>query len=485
MFFMLAGRPPFADGSMVQKLLQHQQEPPPAIDAVRSDVPRSFAAILGRLMEKNPADRYQRPAELVADLLAFADTHGHVVMAQRSATATLEPSVPRRPAARLPWLVPLLGLTATIGGLWYQAAAARFRTATEPLAVPADARPVTVTPTVVRVGESRVTGGSSDATVTAAEFAAALQKSSDGDVVELAFDGVVDVPAFTLAGRRLTVRATPGRRPSLRFISLMDQDNGLAAACDIGTGRLAIEGVALRMAADVPAGRRPVLFSLGAGSLVCSDALLFMPTDPPGGAASESEAVPAFVVMQSAEPDGMAEDEPNASLSLVRTRACGDAVFLDATGLSGRISLAWSGGGMLSSRPLIAVDAAGGAVIEATLADAVFACRDGLVSLRDSPSNTGLPRLTVVATTCRFLLEDVPLVVQTGIAEPADYDAAFRWRDEGSRYEGSDVMRRVEGAAERIDSFFRDQSMAPRHASRVASWPEAPAWEAAWEAGSD
>ena len=29
---MLAGRPPFAEGTLVQKLLQHQQTPPPAIE---------------------------------------------------------------------------------------------------------------------------------------------------------------------------------------------------------------------------------------------------------------------------------------------------------------------------------------------------------------------------------------------------------------------------------------------------------------------
>ena len=33
-FFMLVGRPPFAEGTMVQKLLQHQQDAPPAIESL-------------------------------------------------------------------------------------------------------------------------------------------------------------------------------------------------------------------------------------------------------------------------------------------------------------------------------------------------------------------------------------------------------------------------------------------------------------------
>ncbi|MFM9059451.1 MAG: serine/threonine-protein kinase, partial [Planctomycetaceae bacterium] len=123
LFFMLAGRPPFAEGSMVQKLLQHQQEPPPALDAVRPDVPRRFAAIVGRLMEKDPAARYQRPAELVADLAACAEAEGirlPTAMAAAAVAMPVEEPAPR--PALAPWLVPLLVLVATVAGLWIKAA---------------------------------------------------------------------------------------------------------------------------------------------------------------------------------------------------------------------------------------------------------------------------------------------------------------------------------------------------------------------------
>jgi serine/threonine-protein kinase len=126
MFFMLAGRPPFAEGTMVQKLLQHQQEPPPDIALLRPDVPARCSAILARLMEKDPDARYQRPADLVADLLAFAEDQGIEVAASRSAAvATVTVAAgPPRPAV-LPWLVPLLGLAAVVLALWGKAAADR------------------------------------------------------------------------------------------------------------------------------------------------------------------------------------------------------------------------------------------------------------------------------------------------------------------------------------------------------------------------
>ena len=52
MFFMLVGRAPFAEGTMVQKLLQHQQELPPEILSMRADTPRKLASLVHKLMAK-------------------------------------------------------------------------------------------------------------------------------------------------------------------------------------------------------------------------------------------------------------------------------------------------------------------------------------------------------------------------------------------------------------------------------------------------
>jgi serine/threonine protein kinase len=136
-FFMLVGRPPFAEGTMVQKLLQHQQAVPPALDQLRPDVPPRFAAIVARLMEKDPLDRYQRPAVLMADLGAFADDQGLVLSAGRPAQQVAATPL-RSTASRLPWLVPVVGLLALVAVLWIRATADRRRAATvEPAAAAA------------------------------------------------------------------------------------------------------------------------------------------------------------------------------------------------------------------------------------------------------------------------------------------------------------------------------------------------------------
>ncbi|MFN9368815.1 MAG: serine/threonine-protein kinase [Planctomycetia bacterium] len=128
LFFMLVGRPPFADGTMVQKLLQHQQEQPPAIDTLRPDVPPQLAAIIGRLMAKDPNDRYQRPVALASDLAACAEACG-VELALPRAVLAAPPAAGQRRSARLPWLLPVLGLAVLVALLWAQAILGR-RTAT-------------------------------------------------------------------------------------------------------------------------------------------------------------------------------------------------------------------------------------------------------------------------------------------------------------------------------------------------------------------
>jgi serine/threonine protein kinase len=122
-FFMLVGRPPFAQGTMVQKLLQHQQTQPPALDDLRSDVSRRLAAIIERLMAKDPLDRYQRPAILVADLMACAEAEGISLTVGRPVGAA---ELVSRPAASwMAWGVPVLLLGVLLAGLWWRSARSR------------------------------------------------------------------------------------------------------------------------------------------------------------------------------------------------------------------------------------------------------------------------------------------------------------------------------------------------------------------------
>ena len=123
MFFMLVGHAPFAEGTMVQKLLQHQQAEPPSIDELRPDVPRRLSAIIERLMAKDPLDRYQRPAILVADLVACAEAEGFPLSVGRPVGAADAP-LPAT-ASWAAWGVPVLLLGILVVGLWWRSTVSR------------------------------------------------------------------------------------------------------------------------------------------------------------------------------------------------------------------------------------------------------------------------------------------------------------------------------------------------------------------------
>jgi serine/threonine protein kinase len=68
LYHLLAGRPPFAGGSAVEKLLGHQMDQPPPLEQWRPEVPPEVAAVVRRLMAKRPEERYQTPAAAAAAL---------------------------------------------------------------------------------------------------------------------------------------------------------------------------------------------------------------------------------------------------------------------------------------------------------------------------------------------------------------------------------------------------------------------------------
>ncbi len=67
-YFLLVGHPPFADGTIAQKMLWHQMRQPPSLRERRGDVPAELESILLRMMAKDPTERLASPAEVVAAL---------------------------------------------------------------------------------------------------------------------------------------------------------------------------------------------------------------------------------------------------------------------------------------------------------------------------------------------------------------------------------------------------------------------------------
>ncbi|HET6575342.1 MAG TPA: protein kinase [Fimbriiglobus sp.] len=67
-YFLLAGHPAFPAGSVSQKLIWHRTKDPAPIRYVRPEVPEGLAAVLTKMLAKDPDKRHQTPAELAAAL---------------------------------------------------------------------------------------------------------------------------------------------------------------------------------------------------------------------------------------------------------------------------------------------------------------------------------------------------------------------------------------------------------------------------------
>ncbi|TWT76965.1 Serine/threonine-protein kinase PrkC [Posidoniimonas polymericola] len=103
LFFMLTGRPPFPEGTALQKLLQHQGDRAPDIRTLRTSVPRDMARTIARMLAKRPEDRYADPSALLAVLLQLAQRLG----VSTGALAASRPIIGEELAWRrhAPWMI--------------------------------------------------------------------------------------------------------------------------------------------------------------------------------------------------------------------------------------------------------------------------------------------------------------------------------------------------------------------------------------------
>ena len=81
-YFLLSGRPPFAEGTISERLLKHQSEQPESLFVLRSELPPSLIQICERMMEKKPEDRYQTAAELSVILSDWLADRGRTLGGQ-------------------------------------------------------------------------------------------------------------------------------------------------------------------------------------------------------------------------------------------------------------------------------------------------------------------------------------------------------------------------------------------------------------------
>jgi serine/threonine protein kinase len=68
---LLTGRPPFPEGNTLQKMMAHIEESPCPVRTLRQEVSLELVCVLGRMMAKDPAERYQTPGEVARALAPF------------------------------------------------------------------------------------------------------------------------------------------------------------------------------------------------------------------------------------------------------------------------------------------------------------------------------------------------------------------------------------------------------------------------------
>jgi WD40 repeat protein/tRNA A-37 threonylcarbamoyl transferase component Bud32 len=72
LFHLLTGQPPFPVGGAVEKVLAHVMMPPPLVTDQRPEAPAELNAVVAKMLAKEPAERYQTPADVARALAPFA-----------------------------------------------------------------------------------------------------------------------------------------------------------------------------------------------------------------------------------------------------------------------------------------------------------------------------------------------------------------------------------------------------------------------------
>jgi eukaryotic-like serine/threonine-protein kinase len=110
LYFLLGGRAPFPNGTLTEKLIQHQMDEPEPVANVRRErlliwqgeagsecvtdemlrVPAPVERIVRRLMQKDPDDRYQTPIELANQLQTIVTQLVNGTLAEDEGNATVE-----------------------------------------------------------------------------------------------------------------------------------------------------------------------------------------------------------------------------------------------------------------------------------------------------------------------------------------------------------------------------------------------------------
>ncbi|HEX3599827.1 MAG TPA: serine/threonine-protein kinase [Lacipirellulaceae bacterium] len=115
LFFMLTSRAPFPEGTVLQKLLAHQNDSAPDVRTLRPDVPEILAAVLATMLAKRPEERFQTPLDLSAALTSCIEQLGLSLPAAALPSYIGSWSPPSRWWQRnAPWVIPFACLAIVV-----------------------------------------------------------------------------------------------------------------------------------------------------------------------------------------------------------------------------------------------------------------------------------------------------------------------------------------------------------------------------------
>lgn len=87
LYYLLAGHPPFNEGTLAQRIALHQTEMPKAIRKIRSEVPGELEGIVVKMIQKEPEYRYRTMNAVIEAIDRWADAY-EAEQAELAAAAT-------------------------------------------------------------------------------------------------------------------------------------------------------------------------------------------------------------------------------------------------------------------------------------------------------------------------------------------------------------------------------------------------------------
>ena len=204
LFFMLSGRPPFSEGTVLQKLLSHTSDEPPDIRQFRPDSPASVSLLLNKMLAKSADLRQQSPSQLIGELLLLMDQQGMTPTGVTGTVWVAPGAGPLKPWERLvPWIAALLLLTATAFSIEYLGHVPNV-VATIPERSTAGPKPVASERDVIRAGNVREdapsTGpGTPESSPPATTKSAQVLSTTEGGVENPGSTALVRQPSSTVA----------------------------------------------------------------------------------------------------------------------------------------------------------------------------------------------------------------------------------------------------------------------------------------------